>query len=358
MSVAKLPSTQAAEPGATVLGEDFPIVCESCLGPNPYARMIRSELSQECRISGAPFTSFRWQGALRRWKSTIICAAVAREKNCCQACLSDLEYGVPFHVRDHVMQAIGEESAPTSDISREFHWANKKQKLLDEQSGAGGFDTYEKLHDHVDKLRELAALDPGPVVWQQRRAPLTPEEQEKLRQRRLNERRPPADASITSLFIAGVPPAVDQKDILPYLMPYGEVRELTLNKQRLAAVVTYRERAAAEAACAALYGNFTLKGSRLRVMWARKRGSADATAATSALRTHEHYGEGAPPPPPPGGARAAGKTSISVAVPPPGGRLPPGVRAPPGVKAAAGTAAAKQYPSMDPNASGARPDAN
>ena len=78
-----------------------------------------------------------------------------------------------------------------------------------------------------------------------------PEEQEKLRQRRLNERRPPADASITSLFIAGVPPAVDQKDILPYLMPYGEVRELTLNKQRLAAVVTYRERAAAEAACAA-----------------------------------------------------------------------------------------------------------
>ena len=47
-----------------------------------------------------------WQGALRRWKETIVCAAVAREKNLCQACLNDLEYAVPFHVRDSVKDAF------------------------------------------------------------------------------------------------------------------------------------------------------------------------------------------------------------------------------------------------------------
>lgn len=178
MSVSKL-SLVPGEPTAatTILGEDFPIICEACLGPNPYTRMIKSPMSAECKISSTPFTSFRWQGAMRRWKSTIVCPAVAREKNCCQACLADLEYGVPFHVRDHVMDALGEERVPTSDVSKQWHWANKKQKLLDAQADAGGYDTYEKLHAHIDKLRELAALDPGPVVWQQRRAPLTPQEQ-------------------------------------------------------------------------------------------------------------------------------------------------------------------------------------
>ena len=67
MSVALLGSSSAA-----VLGEDFPIVCESCLGPNPYTRMIKQQMAKECRVSGQPFTGFRWQGALRRWKETIV----------------------------------------------------------------------------------------------------------------------------------------------------------------------------------------------------------------------------------------------------------------------------------------------
>jgi len=359
MSVAKL-GGGASEPPTTVLGEDFPIICESCLGPNPYARMIRSEMAQECRISGSPFTAFRWQGALRRWKSTIVCAAVAREKNCCQACLADLEYGVPFHVRDHVMDALGADAVPRSDVNKQYHWANKKQKVIDAQAGVGSLDTYEKLHGHVDKLRELAALDPGPVVWQQRReTPLTAEEQERLRQQRLSERRPPADASITSLFIGGVPPSVDRKELLPYFLAYGEVREVSVDAQRLAAIVTYRERVAAEAACKALYGNLTIRGSRCRVMWARKKGrSAEPTASA----VHDHYGDGAPaaplPPPPPGGACRGAATQSSkraMPLPPPGVKPPPGVRPPPGIKSTV-PAASPNYPSQNPDAAGARPE--
>ena len=87
------------------------------------------------------------------------------------------------------------------------------------------------------------------------------------------------------------------------------VRELVVDAQRLAAVVTYRERASAEVACAALNGCLTVRGSRCRVMWARKRGGGSGGggggAEAGAMRVHDHYGEGAvsggggPPPPPP-----------------------------------------------------------
>ncbi len=120
---------------------DFPIVCETCLGPNPYVRMQRVRISSllrsqgfmhaascaccrhllrvaaqplqpdpcqkavlcrllrklwrsfllqieyggECHISGRPYTKFRWRpGSDARYKSTIICQEVAKAKNVCQ----------------------------------------------------------------------------------------------------------------------------------------------------------------------------------------------------------------------------------------------------------------------------------
>ena len=89
------------------------VICDACLGPNPYTRMIKQPMARECRISGLPFTGFRWQGALKRWKETLVCSTVAREKNCCQACLNDLEYAVPFHVRD-----VSSPNRPVTVMSR------------------------------------------------------------------------------------------------------------------------------------------------------------------------------------------------------------------------------------------------
>jgi len=183
-------------------------------------------------------------------------------------------------------------------------------------------------------------------VLPRRDAPLTPEEQEKLRQKRLAELRPPADPTVTSLYVGGVPPSVTVKDLFPYFLAYGEVKDITLDSGKLAAIATFHRRADAETACKAMsQGMLTIKGTRLRVMWARRKAKHATATATPSI--HAHYGSGAVPPP-----GVAGSSAGSNA-PAKGGSGPPGVRLPPGVKP---PSAAGVYPSMNPDSSGARPE--
>ena len=118
---------------------EFPIVCETCLGPNPYLRMTRAEYDKECKICTRPFTVFRWRpGADARFKKTEICQTCARAKNVCQTCVLDLDYQVPVQVRDH---ALGQEAQllPKSDINREYFVQN-----LEKQIASGEFDAQNK----------------------------------------------------------------------------------------------------------------------------------------------------------------------------------------------------------------------
>ncbi|KAJ9101501.1 Pre-mRNA-splicing factor slt11 [Naganishia cerealis] len=99
---------------------DFPILCESCLGENPYVRMSKQEYGKECKICTRPFTVFRWNpGAGARFKKTEICTTCAKIKNVCQTCLLDLEYGLPTQVRDAALGRLNE--APTSDINKQYY---------------------------------------------------------------------------------------------------------------------------------------------------------------------------------------------------------------------------------------------
>ena len=80
---------------------DFPILCETCLGENPYVRMTKSEFSRECKVCSRPFTVFRWKpGNNARYKKTEICQTCAKVKNVCQTCIFDLDFGLPVELRD------------------------------------------------------------------------------------------------------------------------------------------------------------------------------------------------------------------------------------------------------------------
>lgn len=79
--------------------QDFPILCQTCLGDNPYIRMTKERYGKECKICTRPFTVFRWcPGACMRFKKTEVCQTCAKVKNVCQTCLLDLEYGLPTQV--------------------------------------------------------------------------------------------------------------------------------------------------------------------------------------------------------------------------------------------------------------------
>eukprot|EP00045_Choanoeca_perplexa_P015413 m.193262 g.193262 ORF g.193262 m.193262 type:complete len:132 (-) comp16978_c2_seq1:78-473(-) len=112
---------------------DFPIVCETCLGPNPYIRMTKQSYGSACKVCDRPFTVFRWNpGKDARFKKTEICQTCSKIKNVCQTCLLDLEYGVPTQLRDRL---LGKDKAmPSSDVNKEYYIQNQ-EKLMALEDG-------------------------------------------------------------------------------------------------------------------------------------------------------------------------------------------------------------------------------
>ena len=107
---------------------EFPILCETCLGDNPFVRMSKQEYGRSCGTCARPFTVFRWNpGTGMRFKTTVICQTCAKVKNVCQTCLLDLEYGLPTQVRDTALGVVND--APTSDINREYYAQNMEAKV-------------------------------------------------------------------------------------------------------------------------------------------------------------------------------------------------------------------------------------
>lgn len=112
---------------------EFPMLCETCLGDNPFIRMMKETCGKECKICARPFTLFRWKpGAKARYKQTIICQSCAKIKNVCQTCLFDLQYGLPVQVRDQVLNH-DKLDVPTSKVNSDY-FANQLEKNSQQNS--------------------------------------------------------------------------------------------------------------------------------------------------------------------------------------------------------------------------------
>lgn len=135
-------------------------ICETCLGPNPFVRMMKMPMSRECKISTRPYTAFRFKpGQQARYKETIICYEVAVAKNVCQVCLFDMQFQLPTAVIDKYMRDKGEQQAvPESDVGRDYFWNN--QIAAQENGGAGPTGMKMAGYDPSGTLLKLARQNP------------------------------------------------------------------------------------------------------------------------------------------------------------------------------------------------------
>lgn len=287
---------------------DFPILCQTCLGDNPYIRMTKEKYGKECKICARPFTVFRWcPGARMRFKKTEVCQTCSKLKNVCQTCLLDLEYGLPIQVRDAALKIT--DNLPKSDVNKEYYIQNMEKQLS--RSDSGALANNSKLNEPNDLLMRLARTAPyykrnRPHVcsfWVKgecRRGEECPYRHEKptdpddpLADQNIKDRYygtndpvadkllkraaampalpPPDDKTITTLYIGNLGNLTEQ-DIRDHFYQYGEIRTVSIVPKQQCAFVQYTTRQAAESAAEKTFNKLILGGRRLTIKWGRSQG--------------------------------------------------------------------------------------
>ncbi|KAF3939725.1 hypothetical protein ABW19_dt0207798 [Dactylella cylindrospora] len=297
---------------------DFPSVCENCLPENPYVQMIKENYGAECKICTRPFTVFKWMPDRNsRYKKTNICLTCARLKNCCQCCMLDLSFGLPIVVRDAALKLVAQ--GPSSEINKQYYAQNNENALTDGQIP----EEYEKTDSAArDLLKRLATSEPyykrprrqredgsgggsgimnrsgpGPIrtrggghggrggsrggrggiknLPSAAQLPPGPQDIE-----------PPADKSITSLFLLGVEDDLAEHAIRTFFSAFGQIRSIVCVHHSHCAFVNFQTRAGAEAAAESCQGKAVIAGCPLRITWGKPRplGTIDRAQAAAIAR--------------------------------------------------------------------------
>ncbi|KAI4305828.1 hypothetical protein L6164_029170 [Bauhinia variegata] len=283
---------------------DFPIICESCLGDNPYVRMTRADYDKECKICTRPFTVFRWRpGRDARYKKTEICQTCSKLKNVCQVCLLDLEYGLPVQVRDTALSINSNDAIPKSDVNREYFAEEHDRRAragIDYESSYGktrANDTilklqrttpyYKRNRAHICSFYIRGECTRGAECPYRHEMPETGElSQQNIKDRyygvndpvalkllgkagEMTSLEPPEDESIRTLYVGGLDARVSEQDLRDHFYAHGEIESIKMVLQRACAFVTYTTREGAEKAADELSNKLVIKGLRLKLMWGR-----------------------------------------------------------------------------------------
>ena len=363
------------------------MVCEDCLGPNPYIRMQKQDYAAECAISGRPFTVFRWRpGNDARYKKTVVCREIALAKNVCQVCLLDLDYGIPVQARDAALGRANEMQAK-SDVNVEYQTEQIARRLENGEdvaalAGVGGAGGKARANEILSKMARkkpyynknktaictfwlrnactradcpyrpcngdthMPELTSAPEMRSQnikdRYYGVNDPVAEKMLKRAESTPalKPPEDASITTLYVGGIDQRVAEDDLRDAFYSHGELKSVRCVHAKNCAFVTYVDRKGAETAAEALHGNLVVNGLKLRLMWgkpAKPKGDRGAPGGAGA-------GAGA-------GMGASGSGAGAPGAP---GALVGFVPVPMPFQPPTGAGARAAYPSADPSAMGTR----
>ncbi|XP_075979973.1 pre-mRNA-splicing factor RBM22 [Anticarsia gemmatalis] len=293
---------------------DFPILCQTCLGDNPYIRMTKEKYGKECKICARPFTVFRWcPGARMRFKKTEICQTCSKLKNVCQTCLLDLEYGLPIQVRDAALKI--QDDLPRNEVNKEYYIQNLDSQMSKFDStqpsnsalkSKGASDLllrlartapyYKRNRPHVCSFWVKGECRRGEECPYRHEKPTDPDDPladqnikdryygvndpvaEKLMRRAaaMPALPPPEDKSVTTLYIGNLPDNITEDELRGHFYQYGEIRSLTLVPRAQCAFVQYTTRSAAEHAAEKTFNRLVIGGKRLTIKWGKSQGRQGA----------------------------------------------------------------------------------
>lgn len=371
--------------------QDFPIVCETCLGDNPFIRMTKERWGKACKICDRAFTIYRWRaGTGGRYKKTEVCPTCAKMKNVCQTCILDLQYGLPVQVRDSGLAEHERMKVPTSTANRDYvmqeyeaaiqNGANPFDHQLAIGYGAAGKDQssmlsrlqrrtpyYKRNRAHICSFWVRGECNRGASCPFRHEHPPTGADDplakqnikdryygtndpvaEKMMKRHREwkggqggeEKKkelptPPEDTTITTLFVGGVEQGLSEKHISEYFSQWGEMGSVTILAAKKCAFVRFVKRGDAETAMKNAWECCIIRGSRMRVDWGKVRPSSAASSfpAPPGMAQAKAPQAAAPMPRVAGVSQAdMNKYAPNFAPPPPPpqfpGPLPPGMMAP------------------------------
>jgi len=311
--------------------EEFPILCETCLGDNPFIRMTKQKGGKACKICERPFTVYRWQpGTKARFKKTELCHTCAKLKNVCQTCVLDLEFGLPVQVRDSALEEHERMKIPTSDTNREYmieqyesgdvglagtlpYGKTTPSGLLNRLARRTPY--YKRNLPHLCSFFARGACTRGSLCPYRHEMPITGElANQNIKDRYFGQNDPvakklmkraeatqpkldiPEDKTITTLWVGGLDIKIIESDISAKFSPFGVVSSITMLPEKGCAFVTFLHRSGAEEAATSLLNNLVVKGKNLKLAWGRRATSESKSSVPPPPGMSSS--KGAPPPPP------------------------------------------------------------
>ncbi|XP_002741428.1 pre-mRNA-splicing factor RBM22-like [Saccoglossus kowalevskii] len=286
---------------------EFPILCQTCLGDNPYVRMTKEKYGKECKICARPFTIFRWcPGARMRFKKTEVCQTCSKVKNCCQTCLLDLEYGLPLQVRDAALSI--KDDMPKSDVNKEYYTQNMEREIAN-SDGTQAVGAVGKSQSPSDLLLKLARTTPyykrnrphicsfwvkgeckrGEECPYRHEKPTDPDDplaDQNIKDRFYGVNDPvahkllnraatmpkleaPEDRTITTLYVGGLGDKISEKDLRDHFYQFGEIRSINVVARQQCAFVQFTTRQSSELAAERSFNKLIMNGRRLNIKWGR-----------------------------------------------------------------------------------------
>lgn len=267
--------------------DEVPAVCETCLGPNPYLRMMREREALECKLCTRPFTVFKWapekNGA---FKKTIICLTCSRQRNCCQSCLMDLTYGIPIQLRDAALKMAGVQGItgdePKNEISK-LYVANNSQQFQT-IGGASVTSNAERAKEILTKLSLASKNNKNPKKLNDKSDQL-PSHISKIDVTKIISKlpfngslEPPKDETITTLFIFGIDESLPEYKITDYFEQFGKIKSFNCQHKARAGFITFQTRDNAVKATQSITspqpqspGLLIIENIPLRITWGKER---------------------------------------------------------------------------------------